>query len=132
MRNVIFALLLAVVCGGVANAQDRICRTFEGAIIINDDGEYIGKIARKSDPDSIFNQYGQFGSKYRSGSIWNEYGKNGNKLRSGSVFHPRATDSPVIIKNREIIGYLNTNKSRSDVVNPIELGARCYDFVSPR
>src|ERR1700751_63241 len=47
--------------------------------------------------DSVFNEYGQSGSRYSSESIWNKYGDFGSAYSSFGVCNPYATDPPVIV-----------------------------------
>ena len=153
MRSFIFAsLLLAAITTGMAQS-DSLKLTREklaegiyllrapsaldlwtatnSVVIINDDDEYIGQIANPSVRDSIFNEYGEFGSEYRSESIWNEYGKNGSEYRPNSAFNDYATRPPRLIKNRQVIGYLTVNKSKPGGLNPRLIGIVCYDFKPP-
>jgi hypothetical protein len=113
-------------------AQDNVCRALEGSIIINSDNEFIGTVSNSFNRDSIFNEYGKFGNQYNSASIWNKYGKNGNEYQSGSAFNKYTSSPPRIIKDRQVIGYLSANKSKSGAINPILLGALCYDFTPPQ
>jgi hypothetical protein len=47
--------------------------------------------------DSVFNQYGTYGSRYSSTSIWNHYGQFGSAYSSYSSCSQYATDPPVIV-----------------------------------
>ena len=47
--------------------------------------------------DSIFNQYGEHGSRYSSESIWNHYSDFGSAYSSNGACNPYATDPPVIV-----------------------------------
>jgi hypothetical protein len=123
--------IAALIGAAPAMAQSEVCAQLEGAVIINDDDEYIGQIANPSVRDSIFNEYGEFGSEYRSESIWNEYGKNGSEYRPNSAFNDYATRPPRLIKNRQVIGYLTVNKSKPGGLNPRLIGIVCYDFKPP-
>jgi len=47
--------------------------------------QYLGCLnCNNYDSDSIWNEYGTYGSSYNSNSIWNEYGTYGNKYNSYS------------------------------------------------
>ena len=49
----------------------------------NDGRVYLGKlVTNKYDTDSIWNEYGTYGSQYSSNSIWNEYGTYGSAYSS--------------------------------------------------
>ena len=115
-----------------AQGQDGLCAPLDGATIVNNDGEYIGRISGIYDTDSIFNQYGKFGSQYRAGSIWNQYGKNGSEYRNNSAFNPYSLSPPKVIKNNKVIAVLSVNKNLRGAINPVLLGTICYDFKLPR
>ena len=89
----------------------------------NDQKTYLGKlVTNKYDSDSIFNEYGTYGSKYGSKSIWNEYGTYGSDYSSQSAFNEYASSPPIIVdNNRQIIGYLTANDYKSGGVTILEL-----------
>lgn len=84
----------------------------------DDKKSYLGKIADEYDPESIFNEYGTYGSEHSASSIWNEYSTFGNEYNSLSPFNDYCSKPPVIEKNGEIIGYITTNKSLSIGISP--------------
>jgi hypothetical protein len=47
--------------------------------------------------DSIFNEYGQHGSRYASESIWNHYSEFGSAYSSYGACNAYASDPPVIV-----------------------------------
>lgn len=89
----------------------------------NDGKTFLGKLTtNKYDADSIFNDYGTYGSKYSSTSIWNEYGTYGSKYNSQSAFNPYTSTPPIIVdSNYKLIGYLTTNKYVSQGITIPEL-----------
>jgi hypothetical protein len=89
----------------------------------NDGKVFLGKItADEYDSDSIYNEYGTYGSKYSTESIWNEYGDYGSKYSSKSAFNELATEPPIILDGkRTIVGYLTTNTTLKEAVSPIGL-----------
>ncbi len=132
---IILAISVMLVSGATmpsAYAQNDVCQAIDGAMLINKDDEYIGKLAISTDPDSVFNEYGKYGNEYNSWSIWNEYGKNGGEYQSGSAFNDYSSDPPRIVKNGSVIGFLTTNKFKRGAVNPIVVGVVCYEFKPPR
>jgi hypothetical protein len=92
-------------------------------IYSNDGKTYLGKLtANEYDTDSIYNEYGTYGSKYSTDSIMNEYGTYGSKYSSTSVFNDLASEPPIILDVNGIIsGYLTTNKNIKGGVSPIGL-----------
>lgn len=65
----------------------------------------------KYDKNSIWNEYGTYGSKYSSTSIWNKYGSYGGQYSQYSPFNPYTSKAPVIVDSRgEFYGHLSANK----------------------
>lgn len=84
-----------------------------------DNDEYLGKLnASKYDSESIWNQYGKYGSRYNSKSIWNGYGTYGSKYSSYSPFNNYASNPPILVdKNGKFYGYFTSNKYKSKRAN---------------
>lgn len=82
----------------------------------NDDKVYLGKlVTNEFDSDSIWNEYGDYGSKYKTNSIWNSYGKYGSDYSTESAFNDYARKPPHIVDDTGAhVGYLTTNSSKSD------------------
>lgn len=72
---------------------------------------YLGCLnCSKYDQNSIWNQYGTYGSKYNASSIWNKYGDYGGKYSDTSPFNPYASTPPVIVdKDGGFYGYFTVN-----------------------
>ena len=89
----------------------------------NDGKTYLGKLTtNKYDSESIFNEYGTYGSKYSTKSIFNEYGTYGSKYNTQSAFNPYTTTPPIIVdSNFNKIGYLTANTSKPGGVTILEL-----------
>jgi hypothetical protein len=113
-------------------AQSSACAAYDGALIVSSDGTYLGTVSNSYNSDSIFNDIGTFGSDLSSKSIWNDIGTYGSDISSKSAMNDIASDPPMLIKNRQIIGFLTTNKIKPGAVNPILLGAVCYDYKPHR
>lgn len=111
-----------------ANAEE-VCGIVKGAALIaqDDKNTYLGKITNLYDSDSIFNEYGIYGSKYSSSSIWNEYATFGSEYSSYSPHNAYTSKPPIIIKNRKILGYLSANKSIKSSIAPNLLKVLCRD-----
>jgi len=90
-----------------------------------EDGTYLGKLTTNEfDSDSIFNEYGTYGSKYSSKSIWNEYGTYGSKYSSQSAFNDYTSTPPYIVtSDGTIYGRLTTNKFISGAISPYSIYA---------
>ena len=77
---------------------------------------YLGKLVTdKYDSDSIWNEYGSYGSKYSATSIWNTYGDYGSAYSNESAFYKYASKPPVIVdRYGKVVGHLTTNSSFYD------------------
>lgn len=108
---------------------EEVCSIVRGAVVIaqDDKNTYLGKISNAYDIESIFNEYGTYGSQYNSLSIWNQYATFGSEYSSYSANNPYASTPPMIIKNKKIIGYLTANKSVRSSISPNFLKALCKD-----
>jgi uncharacterized membrane protein len=76
-------------------------------------------------PSSILNQNGLNGSPYQANSIFNAYGTYGSAYSSNSACNPNASYSsvPQIWRNGSLVGYLTTNTSTSNRIDPATLVA---------
>lgn len=83
--------------------------------------KYLGTISNEFDIDSIFNKYGLYGSRYSVDSIWNQFGQYGSEFSLYSPFNEFSINPPIIMKDGEVVGWLTTNKSISDAVDPLWL-----------
>lgn len=74
---------------------------------------FLGELTtNKYDVDSIFNEFGIYGSKYSINSIWNSYGTYGSTTSNESINNSFATKPPIIVDgNGNLFGYLTTNKN---------------------
>ena len=91
----------------------------EGALIIAQDGQFLGKITRNSaDRDSITNTVGPYGSEVSSTSIFNSVGKYGSEVSSSSPFNSVASTPPRIFKGDKFVCYLTVNTVKQPRVDP--------------
>lgn len=127
MRVIILSLFLAL--PNAAIAADSQCAPFIGAAIVSSDGKYLGRLSDKYDSESVFNEYGTYGSKYQSASIWNKYGDYGSPYSTKSAFNQYTTDGPKVIKNRKVIAVLTKNKYVAGAVDPVVIAVICFDFT---
>ena len=123
------AALLALLAATPAWARPGVCDAFDGAAIVNKDGDFIGKLTSKFDSDSIFNKFGNYGSKFSGKSIWDKFGEFGGQFSDKSPFNKYASKSPLVVANGRIIAVLNVNDSIQGAVNPITLAVTCYDYT---
>lgn len=89
----------------------------------SDHDVFLGKLnADCYDSESIWNEYGTYGSKYSSKSIWNEYG---SEYSSYSPWNEYASTPPVVVDSRgNFYGYLTANEFISQ-----RYSSRLVDFI---
>lgn len=89
----------------------------------NDGRTYLGKLTtNKYDDESIFNEYGKYGSKYSTYSIFNEYGTYGSKYSNESAFNEYASNPPIIVDSEgEFICYLTADEYNSKSITYLKL-----------
>ncbi len=76
--------------------------------------------------DSVFNEYGQHGSRYSSESIWNHYGEYGSAYSTYGACNAYATDPPVIVDNAgNYYGRLTLNRYHAQ----FGAGGKYYDWL---
>lgn len=128
MRQYVLLTVIGFVIAPNVFAEE-VCGLVNGSVLIAQDSQntYLGKIVNSYQSDSIFNEYGTYGSEYNVGSIWNEFGTFGGEYNSYSVANAYTTTPPMIIKNKKIIGYLSANKSMQGTISPNLLKALCKD-----
>lgn len=90
--------------------------TFPLYLFSHDGKVYLGKLTTNEyESESIWNKYGDYGSKYSSTSIWNKYGDYGSKYSSTSAFNKYATSPPKIVDgNGDFFGYLTASEYTVD------------------
>lgn len=72
----------------------------------------------KYEDKSIWNKYGDFGSKYNINSIWNKYGDYGGKFSDLSPFNKYASNPPVLVdRDGNFYGYFTADKYFSKRTN---------------
>jgi hypothetical protein len=98
----------------------KVREKYDGVQVMSDERrpKFLGVIADEFDIDSIFNEYGDYGSEYATDSIWNEYGDYGGQYSSESPFNPYTSTPPYLLKKGKVIGRLTVNRYIADAVNP--------------
>ena len=80
---------------------------------------FLGKITTSTfDSQSIFDEFGTYGSPFRSNSIWNEFGSYGSRFASYSPWNKFSSSSPFIVKNDVVIGRLAANEFVAGAFHP--------------
>ena len=61
--------------------------------------------------NSVWNQYGDYGSRYSDTSIWNDYGDYGSKYENYSPWNKYSDTPPVLVdKSGGFYGYFTCNR----------------------
>ncbi|MDP3836427.1 MAG: hypothetical protein Q8Q82_20945 [Hydrogenophaga sp.] len=128
MKSTILALV-ALCFVSTASHGEEVCDIVKGAVLIaqDDKNTFLGKIVNSYDSESIFNEFGTYGSEFNSSSIWNQFATFGSEFSSYSPHNSFTSTPPMIIKNRKILGYLTANKSIKSSISPNLLKALCKD-----
>lgn len=98
----------------------KVHEIFDGASVIANDGEqsFLGKIESAVIGDSIFNEFGRYGSEFATKSIWNEFGRYGSEFATHSPFNEFTSSPPLIMRDGKVIGYLTVNELLEGAVDP--------------
>jgi type I site-specific restriction endonuclease len=98
----------------------KVMKKYEGAVIRSDErnSQYLGIIADEFAPDSIFNEFDKYGAPFYKYSIWNEFSTYGAGFSNYSPSNPFATNPPLIVKDKKIIGRLTVIRTIPDAVDP--------------
>ena len=123
VTTTLFGSLLTI---DIPSKASSFCEDIRGARVVAEDGTYLGKIDHSYEPDSIFNDYGTYGSKYSADSIWNKYGQYGGKYAVNSPFNKYTTAPPTIYTTNDKTAKLTVNKYLPYTVNPYRARA-CFE-----
>lgn len=94
--------------------------------LYSSDGTYLGDLStNRFALDSIYNEFGTYGSKFASKSIWNEFGTYGSQFSNKSAFNSYAYDPPMIYSGNDFVGRLTINSFLADAISPFGL----YDVL---
>lgn len=102
----------------VAPVGGSLCSQIAGASLYAYDGTYLGRLTNQFDPQSIYNQFGTYGSQFSSVSVNNRYGQYGSPYTSMSAYNPYASNPPVLFKNGNAIAYFTVNTYKTPYVHP--------------
>ena len=81
------------------------------SFLLADDGQYLGKLSlNRFDHESIFNQFGNYGSRFSHTSIFNQFGNYGSRFSSLSPYNQFTNTPPAIYLRGQKIGLLTKNK----------------------
>lgn len=128
--RLLLCCLAAIAWASPARGQD-VCAAVNGATIIAQDSQntFLGRVVNSYDRESIFNEFGNYGSEFSRTSIWNQFGTFGSEFNKLSPFNEFTNTPPMIIKSGKVIGYLSANQNLRGAVAPNLLKALCEDAL---
>jgi hypothetical protein len=86
--------------------------------IIASDGTFLGTFENEYSSNSIYNQYGRYGSPYNTNSIFNKYGTYGSDYSNKSPFNQYANNAPGLYDSQgNFYGTLSINQYARGVTN---------------
>src|SRR3990167_8586229 len=96
--------------------------TIKEPYIVAADDQFLGIIStKKSESDSIFNEYGIYGSKYSGLSISNENGTYGSNESVYSAYNELTSTPPKIMMKTKPVAFLTKNKQITNCIDPDNL-----------
>lgn len=108
--------------GRVSNTGHSLATRQSQVYLEAEDGAFLGKLNPNGyDQDSIFNEYGSYGSEYSPTSIFNEYGIYGGEYSNLSPFNEYTSSPPKIIANGQFLAYLTVNEYLSPRIDPRQI-----------
>lgn len=114
-----FALKIVTAEENSAQSATSSFNNLEGAVIVADDGQFLGKITTNDvDPNSILNDVGQYGSDVSSVSIFNDVSKYGSDVSSLSPFDSVTSTPPQIFIGSKFVAYLTVNTVKTPRIDP--------------
>lgn len=76
--------------------------------------------------DSIWNEFGKYGSEFSSDSIWNAFGSFGSEFSPYSPWNEFSSQSPVLVdRSGNFYGYFTCNRFRSNRVDDNLMDLMC-------
>ena len=116
--------------GPPLGALSDACVQLQGGRVVDNDGDYFGRIASQYASESIFNPYGRYGNSYSLSSIWNQYAA-GSQYRSESPWNQYSRGLQ-IVKGSNLLGRLTVNPSVPNGVSPLTIATVCFGISDLR
>lgn len=94
---------------------------------------YLGCVTcNRFDSDSIYNQFGNYGSRFSSTSIWNQFSDYGSPFNTYSACNAFATNPPIWLVGNQVLGELTLNQFRTNRIRDAAVLAWLRDSVCPQ
>jgi len=136
----LLATIVVILCGGCSPAaRHNVGAAISGAaggiappsklMLFGGEGHntYLGCLScSEYTTDSVFNEYGNHGSRYSNESVWNHYSDVGSRYSDHGASNPYASDPPVIVDSEgKFYGRLTLNVYHQQ----IGAGVRYHDWL---
>jgi hypothetical protein len=102
----------------VTSSPTDICAQVAGALVIANDGTYLGRLTAATDAESVYNPLGAYGSLSGVHSIYNSNGTYGSPFSLKSPWNPYTSTPPTLVKNSVTLGAFTLNRLLSPKVSP--------------
>ena len=138
-HSIVLAVLLSLCSGCSSAARHNVASAMSGAatgiappskiMIFGGEGRrtYLGCLScSEYSTDSVFNAYGDHGSRYSNESVWNHYSDFGSRYSNYGACNPYANDPPVIVDSEgKFYGRLTLNVYHAQ----FGVGVRYHDWL---
>lgn len=105
--------------GKIIQNESEARRIVGESFIEADDGTFLGSLRPDQfDQDSIFNQFGIYGSRYSQTSIYNRYGRYGGSYSPLSPYNSYSITPPKVYHNGQFTAYLTVNTTLKPRIDP--------------
>lgn len=95
------------------------------------DGVFLGGLnPNRFDDESIFNQFGIYGSRFSPSSIFNSFSTYGNQFNTMSPYNQLGTNPPRLYVKGKFVAFLTKNEMKSPRVDPDRLRSWAEQNVS--
>ncbi len=119
LRSDVAAILQERIPVGPAALGEGIGRAY----LLAADGAFLGTLnPNEFDQNSIFNEYGPYGSKFSPNSIFNQFGVYGSQFSQLSPYNPYTSTPPTLYVSGQRVAHVSANQFLSgDVIHPDHL-----------
>lgn len=124
------SMVLAVTISSPASARHKYleCSDVTNAHILASDGTFLGRLSPASQPDSVMNKAGRYGSRSAGNSLWNANGPYGSISSEKSPMNGAGGRPASVVKDGKEVGKLMRGSLRTWIEDPAKLVQRCYGF----
>ncbi len=118
LKNDINALL----SGQLVQSETEARQLKNESFIVAGDGKFLGKLnPNRFDTESIFNQFGPYGSQFSQTSIFNKFSTYGSQFSPLSPYNMFSTNPPKVYVRGKFVAHLTVNRMLSPRIEPDSL-----------